>query len=144
MPDLTADSTADSPPPAVAIPPIIDPDHFEDFPAFRESFLVLFTEPEHNAALRTIGALVFEMALEYRRYWPDQPEGSLRSELRAAVGDLRHAQGNLSLLGNEEHASALTPLEIHHARVAARVADKVRDAADALEAELGTWRGEEE
>jgi hypothetical protein len=29
--------------------------------------------------------MVFDMALEYRTYWPDQPEGVIRSELRAPV-----------------------------------------------------------
>jgi hypothetical protein len=131
-----------STPAPVAVPPVIDPPRFEDFPAFRETFLGIFTEPDHNAALRGVGALLFEMALEYRGYWPDQPEGSIRSELRAAVADLRFVQGHLASIGNPEMTSPNTPQEEHHAGVSARLAVGVAGIADALETELGPWRGE--
>ena len=48
--------------PAVS-PPTIDPARWEDFPVFRETFLRWFTDPAHNAALRSVGALLFEMVL---------------------------------------------------------------------------------
>ncbi len=121
----------ESTPGPVAIPPVIDPAQFEDFPAFRETFLGIFTDPDHNAALREIGSMVFEMALEYRGYWPDQPEGSLRSELRALVADLRFVQGHLTSLG--EHGGPNTPQEAHHLRVSAGLAEDVASIADALE-----------
>jgi hypothetical protein len=124
----------------VAIPPVIDPARFEDFPAFRETFLGIFTDPEHNAALRTVAMLLFEMALEFRVYWPDQPEGAIRSELRAVVADLRFVQGQLASLG--EHGGPNTPQEAHHLRVSAGLAEDVAGIASALESELGPWRGE--
>ena len=140
MPSLP-DSTLDGPTtPAVAVPPVVDPARFEDFPAFRETFLGIFTEPEHNAALRTVAMLLFEMALEFRVYWPDQPEGALRSELRAAIADLRFVQGHLASMG--EHGGPNTPQEEHHAAVSARLAVAVAGIADDLESELGPWRGE--
>ena len=126
-------------PPPVAIPPVIDPSRFEDFPAFRETFLAIFTTPEHNAALRTFGDILFELVLEFRGYWPDQPEGSMRAELRALVGDLRVIQGHLASVAESNPS---TPQERHHARVAVRLAGDVGGIADALESELGTWRGE--
>ncbi len=131
-----------STPAPVAVPPVIDPARFEDFPAFRESFLAVFTTPEHNAALREVGNIVFEMALEFRGYWPDQPEGAIRSELRAAVADLRFVQGHLASLGNPEMTSPNTPQEESHTSVSARLAVAVGDIADTLESELGPWRGE--
>ena len=121
-------------------PPIVNPARFEDFPVFRETFLAVFTDPGYNAALRDVGNLVFEMALEYRGYWPDQPEGIIRSELRALVADLRVIQGHLASLGDA--ASPNSPQEGHHMSVAARLAEDVGVAADALELELGPWRGE--
>ncbi len=139
MSDLIPESTKPDP---AAIPPIVDPARFEDFPAFRETFLAIFTTPEHNAALREVGDMVWEMALEFRGYWPDQPEGSIRTELRALVSDLRVVQGHLASLGNPEMTSPNTPQERHHVRVAARLAVNVGNAADTLESELGTWRGE--
>ena len=123
-------------------PPTVNPARFEDFPVFRETFLAVFTDPIYNNALREIGNMVFEMALEYRGYWPDQPEGIIRSELRALVADLRVAQGHLASLGNPEMTSPNTPQEGHHVSVAARLAEDVGVAADALELELGPWRGE--
>lgn len=128
-------------PPSVAIPPVIDPSRFEDFPMIRESFLAIVTDPEYNKALRTVGDMLFELALEFRGYWPDQPEGHLRTELRALVADLRVVQGHLLSL---TESSPGTPQEGHHMKVAARLALDVGGIADTLETELGTWRGEVE
>jgi hypothetical protein len=58
MPDLT-DSTPSSP----AIPPTIDPAKFEDFPTFRETFLVFVTDPTANAAVRAFGDLLLTFVL---------------------------------------------------------------------------------
>jgi hypothetical protein len=123
-------------------PPNVNPARFEDFPAFRETFLAVFTEPFYNTALREIGNLLFEMVLEYRDYWPDQPEGWLRSDLRALVADLRVVQGHLASIGDPDMTSPNTPQEEHHAAVAGRVAEDLRVAADTLELELGPWQGE--
>jgi len=138
MPELTPQST----PPTPAIPPIVDPARFEDFPLIRESFLAIVTDPEYNKALRTVGDMLFELVLEFRGYWPNQPEGHIRTELRAAVADLRVIQGHLASVGNPEMTSPNTPQEGHHARVSARLAVNVGTIADTLESELGTWRGE--
>ena len=102
-------------------PPTVDPARHEDFPAFRETFLGIFTDPTYNAALRDVGNLLYEMALEHRGYWPDEPEGVIRSELRALVADLRVIQGHLSSMSNPENASPNTEQEEHHLEVAARI-----------------------
>ena len=107
----------------------------------RESFLAIVTDPEYNKALRTVGDMLFELALEFRGYWPDQPEGHLRTELRALVGDLRVIQGHLLSF---TESSPSNPQEGHHMKVAARLSVEVGGIADALETELGTWRGETE
>ena len=83
----------DEPPPA--IPPVIDPQHFEDFPTFRETFLLYVTDPAANAALRGFGKLLFDGILAVWGDWPDHPEGLFRASLRAAIADLRHVQGAL-------------------------------------------------
>lgn len=125
-------------------PPTVEPARFEDFPVFRETFLEIFTDPTYNAALREVGNMVFEMALEYRGYWPDQPEGFIRSDLRALVADLRVIQGHLASIGNPEMTSPNTKHEEHHAAVAGRLAEDVRHVADTLELELGPWQGKKE
>lgn len=122
-------------------PPVVRPARFEDFPAFRETFLSVFTDPTYNAALREVGNLIFEMALEYRGQWPDQPEGVIRSELRALMADLRVIQGHLESLANPGNASPNNAEEQSHLAVAGRIAEDVRHAADTLELELGPEAG---
>jgi hypothetical protein len=143
MPELTEESTPptvapppDDPPPA--IPPIIDPDSFEDFPVLRETFMLYVTDPGANAVLRGAALLFFDLVLHFWGDWPDPPEGMLRASLRAAVADMRHVQGFLVELeeggwggGHEEHLAA----------VGVGVAPEIGALADRLERELGTWRG---
>ncbi len=125
-----------------AVPPIVDPEDFHVFHGFRETSLCLFTDPEHNAALRATGQLIYTMASEGDNDWPSEPEGHPRHQLRAAVADLRFLQGFLGSLGR--------PLECtraghdgHLARLALRLSVQVAKIAAVLENELGPWRGEE-
>lgn len=145
MPDLTQDGstpeeeTADQ---TAAIPPMVDPEHFEDFEGFRETTLAYFTDPEANAAFRFVGSLLFTIVLEYCRYWPKEPEGTFRHRCRAAVADLRHLQGYLLLL-SKEHEDGIPPHEAFISRQCSTHAAGLQEVADALERELGTWRGGE-
>jgi hypothetical protein len=147
MPDLKTDATPDDAPDSlpsdVAVPAVIDPAHFEDFAGFREAFLVVFTDPKHNTALRTVAELLYDMGLEYSSYWPDQPEGHFRAELRAAVADLRYTQGHLLNLSHPDSTPARGPAERRLARVALQTSETAGKIADELEAALGPWRGEE-
>ena len=161
MPDLPKDCTAVPIPPAgdpnvspipdpeeevpeVAIPPIVAPADFTEYEVFRETFLCRFTLQKDNAALRTVARLFHEMTCELQHFFPDAPEGDVRTLLRATIADLRYLQGSLALTAAEiEKADDFTPIEEHHARLAGRMAEKVREIADTLEADLGAWRGEE-
>lgn len=118
-------------------PSAVDPGRFEDFPTFRETFLSVFTEPTYNTALRVVGNLIFELALEYRGQWPDHPEGVIRSDLRALVADLRVIQGHLESLADPGNVSPNNAQEESHLAMAGRIATDVRHAADTLEQELG-------
>lgn len=122
-------------------PPAVSPARFEDFPTFRETFLSVFTEPTYNTALRVVGNLIFELALEYRGQWPDHPEGVIRSDLRALVADLRVIQGHLESLADPANASPSNAQEESHLATAGRIAVDVRHAADTLELELGPGTG---
>jgi len=133
-------SLPDDDPPAVAPPPEIDPDRWRDFAVFRETFLVYVSHARYNAALRVVGEMLFEMGLETWGHWPEQPEGYLRSHLRAAVADLRHLEGFLSTQG--ENPPEDEPYEAHLCRVAVRMSREVGGVAEHIEKELGPWRGE--
>jgi hypothetical protein len=139
MPELDQDCI--SPPPPPAVPPIIDPDRFEDYPGFRETFLLYVPDPTANATLRGFGELMYNLILEYWDYWPDHPEGLLRASLRAAVADLRHVQGFLREWDSPDTAHG-SPHEEHLAGVGGKVAVEIGAMADRLERELGSWRGE--
>jgi hypothetical protein len=135
-PPPASETPPDDPPPA--IPPIINPDRFEDFPFLRETFLLYVTEPTYNASLRGLGDLLFTLILEYWGKWPDHPEGILRASLRAAVADMRCIQG---FLITQAEGAQNTPHEEHLAEIGASIGLEVGALADRIEKELGTWRG---
>jgi hypothetical protein len=135
MPDLS-DST--SPPPAV--PPVIDPATWEDFPAFRETFLMYITPPGYAAAIRKAGEMLHSLLLDTPTAWPGWQESSTRTEMRAAVADLRHLQGFLASVGRERDLSSLDPEDAYLSNVAAKLARQIGHAADGIERELAGVR----
>jgi hypothetical protein len=130
MPDLDQDST----PPAV--PATIDPAAFEDFAVFRETFLLYISEPSFNAALRTAAEHFFTMMLESYDRWPAWKETSTRTEMRAAVADMRHLQGFLASVGQERRHSSLDAGDAKLSRHASRVARLLKQVADTMEHKL--------
>lgn len=126
--------------PAVS-PPTIDPKRWEDFSAFRETFLRWFTDPAHNAALRSYGALLFELVLEANRVFPEEPEGYTRHDMRAVVADARCLQGFLGMVRDQrEDLDADRPEDadkLRLCRLAARLAPRIGKVADAIESALG-------
>jgi hypothetical protein len=115
-----------------AIPLIIDPAAWEDYPVFRESFLMYVTEPKHNAALRAAGEFLFTMVLEHYGNWPSWTESPTRTELRAAVADMRHLEGFIGSVGREHRLSSLSSEDTALSQSAARVAVEVGKLADGL------------
>ena len=143
MHELAQKSTAPPVPfppagPAVS-PPVIDPEHFEDFPAFREVFLVFFPDARANDAMRRFGLLLYEMVLETWGTWPHHPEGIFPAELRAAVADLRHVQGAMAEWCGPTFSPA-SEYEVRLAGVGTSVAQGIAKIADRLEVELNAWR----
>ncbi|MEA2600103.1 MAG: hypothetical protein QOF89_1095 [Acidobacteriota bacterium] len=132
--------TSTPPPPSgpAVSPPVVHPDQFEDFPVFRETFLLFFTDPKANASTRNFGLLLHELVLEFWGQWPPHREGMFPSELRAVVADLRHLQGCL-----QEWTGPACPVDGQYERrlseVGADVARGIAKLADRLEVELGSW-----
>lgn len=131
MPELTEESS--SPP---AVPPVIDPAAWESFPLFRESALLYVSEPRFNAALRVAGEMFFGMLLESYGDWPAWPESSTRTELRALVADLRHAQGFAASIGQERRLSSLAEGDVRLSRFASAAARSLNRLANAVEIRL--------
>lgn len=120
--------------------PRIDPAEWEEMEGFRETLLLHFTDRKANTTLRDLGDLLFELSLEYSRFWPDRPEGMTRSELRAALADLRHLEGFLAAVGKERDTSSLDPDEDALSRFASEQGMEVRRIADRIEEELARWQ----
>jgi hypothetical protein len=134
-------ATAQSGGQGVAVPPIIDPAAWEDFNVFRETFLMYFTPPGYAATLRTVGKTLYAMILESYGNWPSWTESPTRTELRAAVADLRHLEGFLGSIGREHRLSSLSSEDAALSQSAARVAVEVGKLADRIEHELATEQG---
>jgi hypothetical protein len=136
-----ASSPPPTPPPALppdwpAMPPVIEPNAWEDYNVFRETFLLYVSEPEFNAALRKAADFFFALVLECCPDWPEWPESSTRTEARALVADLRHLQGFAGQMGMEHRMSSLTPEDAKLSKHASRVARLLKQVADAFERKL--------
>jgi hypothetical protein len=135
MPELTPDSS--SPP---AAPPAIDPATWEDFPAFRETFLMYITPPGYAAAIRKAGEMLYSLLLDTPAEWPGWTESSTRTEMRAAMADLRHLQGFLASVGREREVSSLDPEDAYLSNIAAKLSRQIGHATDGIERELAGVR----
>lgn len=132
MPELTPESSS----PPAAVPATIDPAAWEDYPVFRESFLMYISEPGFNAALRTAADHFFGMLLETYERWPQWQESSTRTEFRAGIADLRHLQGFMASVGKERDLSSLDEGDAQLSKHAAKVARLLKQVADAMERKL--------
>jgi hypothetical protein len=143
MPRLAPKNIAPTTPPPpsgpAVSPPILRPEEFEEYPVFRETFLLLVTDARANAAVRGFGRLLHELVLEFWGYWPPHPEGLFAAELRSAVADLRHVQGTLSECTGPAF-SLENPQEVRLARIGAEVAVELGKLTDHLEQALNSWR----
>ena len=117
--------------------PHIDPAQWEDHEGFRETLLLHYTDPQANVTLRRLGDLFHTLSLECAPSWPHHPEGETRSELRAALADLRHLEGFLSGVGQEHVVSSLTADDDALSRFAARQAQKLSRIAEEIEQAVG-------
>jgi hypothetical protein len=150
MPELIPQSTAAPAPPPMppglppippeimrpAVPPIIQPAAWGDYPIFRETFLIYVSEPEFNAALRTAGDYFFGMLLDSRADWPAWPESTTRTEMRAALVDLRHLQGFFASVGKERRMCSLSPGDVRLSRYASEIARVLNRLASSIERKL--------
>lgn len=111
------------------------PPWWNESAAFRETTLRLFEKPEDAVALRHVGAMLHDMALEVVGYGHD-PESSIRAELRAVAADLRYAQGFLAMVHQAAEESDLFPRDEALARFAGGKVADVAALAEAIEREL--------
>jgi hypothetical protein len=119
----------------IAHVPRIQPDGFEDFEVFRETFLARVDDPVHNEACRSFARFFYELSLLEPGYWPLTWTDHTAHLLRAVLADLRYLQGYLGDLDSGVERES----ERHEAlcRLAARFSEKIGELADELEPEIG-------
>jgi|SRR5579863_695831 len=101
---------------------------WDESDSFRETTLRQFGDPQDREALRRVGRMLYDMALETTlgTTQAQLDESSLtRAELRAVLADLRYLEGYLSLLGRSSKECSLLPADDALARFAGRLAGKV-------------------
>lgn len=116
---------------------MVDPALWEDFPVFRETFLMYLTLPPYADALRTVGDFLFMLVLDVYGGWPAWSESATRTELRAALADLRHLEGFLASVGKEHVLSSLSPDDARLSQLAGTLAAHLGELAGTLGAALG-------
>ena len=141
MPELAQQSTS---PPESAVPPsappIFDPESWEDFPVFRETFLMYVTPPGYSSALRSAGEMLYSLLLETPAEWPGWTESATRTELRAAAADLRHLEGFLAAVGKEHAVASLSVEDAWLSKLAAKLAPRLGGIAARIEMKLAGVR----
>ena len=136
-------STPDDPPipprrtvEAAAVPPAANPDAWESFPVFRETFLMYVTPIGYYAALRATGEMLYSLLLETPAEWPGWPESATRTEMRAAAADLRPLQGFLRSVGREREVSRLDAEHAYLSMTAGKLSSQLGRMAGWIEREL--------
>jgi hypothetical protein len=117
--------------------PRIDPASWEEGEGFRETLLLHVTDPKANTTLRSLGGLLLNLFLECAPSSPHHGEGETRSELRAALADLRHLEGFLISVGREHEVSSLSPADDELSQFAGSQALEVSRIAHEIELALG-------
>ena len=83
-----------------------------------------------------MGSLLFEIILEFSRYFPNREESPTRQDLRAGLADLRHLQGFLRVVGRQHRDNVLSPEDAALSRYAGIQAVKLRRIANRIEQRL--------
>jgi hypothetical protein len=105
------------------------PEHWEQWPAFREA-LLLHLPPDVADAIREMGRVLYELLDHLGLYAP--PGSWLAARLSATVAELRFARQCLEALADERPHTSLTAAELH-------LAERCEDwavAADELAGEI--------
>ena len=102
--------------------------------SIRETTLHLFDKRGDRNALRRVGRLLYDLAVETGQL--GRGPSLTRAELRAVAADLRYTGGYCAMVGRSADESALDPPDDALARFAGRLARKVGALAEAIEERL--------
>ncbi|HEY6322156.1 MAG TPA: hypothetical protein VJA16_11420 [Thermoanaerobaculia bacterium] len=115
--------------PDVTAPPWIEAD------SFRETTIQNFDDPEHREALRQVGRMLYDMAVEASRELGGESSVT-RAELRAVAADLRYASGYCAMVARAAVECSLDAKEERLARFAGKVGRRVGALVELIEERL--------
>jgi hypothetical protein len=99
--------------------------------SFRETLLIHIDFEDGREALRRAGRVLYDVAVEATR-GDASSESPTRTELRAALADLRHLQGYLASIGLAAELSGLAPEDDALARFAGQQAAALGSVGDRI------------
>jgi hypothetical protein len=120
------DNATGPPPPP---PPWIEAD------SFRETTLQNFDDPQARDALRQVGRLLYDLAVETTRQVTGEASVT-RAELRAIAADLRYTGGYLAMVGRSAEECSLSVTDEALARFAGKLAGQVGALVESIDGEL--------
>ena len=118
-----------------SIPPF-QTSEWEEFSAFRGTFLRLF-KPEDADALARVGRLLYDCALECGREWHGTKNPDAEGELLAVAGDFRFLQSYLEAMGREYLQASLDRKGVKLSQLAESRAPEAAQIAESIERALG-------
>jgi len=116
-------------------PEFIPPPPWNEADSFRETTLQFFDDPEAREALRQVGRLLYDLAVETSRELGG--ESSLtRAELRAIAADLRYTSGYCDSVRRTAFENSLEAPDEALARFAGKLARKVGALVELIDRRL--------
>jgi hypothetical protein len=112
--------------------PQFTPPSWNGADSIRETTLICIDDPAYREALRQVGRMIYEMAIETTQCPGD--ESITHAELRAALAELRFIEGFFDSM--VKSAEALPPSDARLARFAGRLARHLGALAALGEGEL--------
>jgi hypothetical protein len=115
------------------------PDRHESIPppwnesdSFRETMLHLFDDPTDRQAVRNMGRVLYDLAVEATRELGGESSVA-RAELRAIAADLRYLEGYCGMVLRSAEESSLSAEEDGLARFAGKLAGRVGALVESIE-----------
>ncbi len=115
----------------------LQPAHWEAHAVFRETYLHLYPEAHIRDAFRSVGVTLYDNALLHEETYKERGEVPVKSDLRAALRDLRQLQGYIHHLGAEP-GSVDDPEQVQLHLLAVELSEGLGAQAARLEEILGT------
>src|SRR5579863_8046438 len=115
------------------------PDHpWDESESFRETTLQYIADLEDRAALRRVGRMLYDMALETARDSSQSlvAPSTTRSDLEAIVADLRYLEGYSAMVGRASSELSLPSSDDALARFAGKLARRVGALVRSVEERL--------